>query len=276
MAAVAPVAEPASKDVVLGLTAWLNELRLGSYLEAASNWAEEQGAISLSEIIENLDDFADDMKMKPVERKRLTEKAEAAAESAVAAAKAAAAAAPAAPVAARRSAAPAGPEEADDAVGTDDLNEGRSALLHTQDDLAEMSRCNSEAPAREAAAAAAPDSGSDRGDNGRGKGGGKAPAALERRVDPEDGQARSLDELRALYAGQYSAQEIDEYWQSCEPVVDGRAAGSGGYNAAAAPPPGLNGRIISGGAKAAPAPQGAASQALTSQHWGAGRSKMRF
>merc|ERR1712178_556807 len=34
----------------------------------------------------------------------------------------------------------------------------------------------------------------------------------ERRVDPMDGVARTLEELHELYEGQYSQLEIDEYW----------------------------------------------------------------
>ncbi|CAK0852940.1 unnamed protein product [Prorocentrum cordatum] len=43
-----------------------------------------------------------------------------------------------------------------------------------------------------------------------------APQAAERRVDPEDGEARTYQELKKLCAGQYSAQEVDDYWRRHE------------------------------------------------------------
>lgn len=39
-------------------------------------------------------------------------------------------------------------------------------------------------------------------------------ATPERRVDPEDGQARTFEELRRLCAGLYSESEIMEYWEA--------------------------------------------------------------
>eukprot|EP00929_Paragymnodinium_shiwhaense_P090791 TRINITY_DN5089_c0_g1_i1.p1 TRINITY_DN5089_c0_g1~~TRINITY_DN5089_c0_g1_i1.p1 ORF type:complete len:427 (-),score=142.17 TRINITY_DN5089_c0_g1_i1:187-1467(-) len=48
----------------------------------------------------------------------------------------------------------------------------------------------------------------------------------EKRIDPTDGQARTLEELRTLCKGQYSAAEIDEYWLSMEPVTKGAGKGA--------------------------------------------------
>ncbi|CAE8645420.1 unnamed protein product, partial [Polarella glacialis] len=44
-------------------------------------------------------------------------------------------------------------------------------------------------------------------------------ASSERRVDPEDGQARTFEELKKMCAGSYSPQEIQDYWKTCQPVI---------------------------------------------------------
>mmetsp|Transcript_11858 Transcript_11858/g.21663 ORF Transcript_11858/g.21663 Transcript_11858/m.21663 type:complete len:301 (+) Transcript_11858:131-1033(+) len=76
-------------EVLPGLTAWLRELKLSPYTAAASSWIEEQGACSLDEIVENLEDFADGVNLKPLERKRLQKSGAAAVEQAQAEAAAA-------------------------------------------------------------------------------------------------------------------------------------------------------------------------------------------
>merc|ERR1711924_47986 len=46
---------------------------------------------------------------------------------------------------------------------------------------------------------------------------GPAPAAEEdeeKRVDPDDGQVCTLQELREKYAGVYGREEIEEYWEA--------------------------------------------------------------
>eukprot|EP00927_Polykrikos_kofoidii_P057175 TRINITY_DN51291_c0_g1_i1.p1 TRINITY_DN51291_c0_g1~~TRINITY_DN51291_c0_g1_i1.p1 ORF type:complete len:470 (+),score=143.48 TRINITY_DN51291_c0_g1_i1:70-1479(+) len=53
------------------ISAWLDEMQLSKYGDAASNWADEQGACSLEEIIENLEDFAADLGLKTLEKNRL-------------------------------------------------------------------------------------------------------------------------------------------------------------------------------------------------------------
>jgi len=53
----------------------------------------------------------------------------------------------------------------------------------------------------------------------------------ERRIDPEDGVACTLQQLREKYAGVYERDEIEEYWDaSCTPVSpeEAAAAGAGG------------------------------------------------
>lgn len=74
-----------------GLRKWLEELSLTGYLKAAADWAEEQGACSVDELVENVEDLAKDLNLKPLERKRLVNGAQAAADKA----KLASAAAPA-------------------------------------------------------------------------------------------------------------------------------------------------------------------------------------
>eukprot|EP00930_Biecheleria_cincta_P089211 TRINITY_DN78481_c0_g1_i1.p1 TRINITY_DN78481_c0_g1~~TRINITY_DN78481_c0_g1_i1.p1 ORF type:complete len:575 (+),score=145.21 TRINITY_DN78481_c0_g1_i1:187-1725(+) len=214
-------------DVVPGLSAWLTELRLNAYIEAAGSWAEENGAVSLDELLENLEDLAADLKFKPLELKRIKEQGAAAAE----AVSTGAAAAPAAHDDEEQQ------EQEDDdvdALGADELNEVRAMNLDVERDFAELSRFDrpesedfaepprpapkprvqpaARAPAVEqrqvhelkAALACA--------------GRPEALPAEERRIDPEDGQARTLSELHTLYAGKFSGPEIDEYWQECQAI----------------------------------------------------------
>ncbi|CAD7961696.1 unnamed protein product [Amoebophrya sp. A120] len=59
--------------VVDGLEKWLKELRLEHYLTAAQNWCREMGAADYLEILEEAQQFAADLKMKPLEAKRINE-----------------------------------------------------------------------------------------------------------------------------------------------------------------------------------------------------------
>ncbi|CAE7695066.1 fhkD [Symbiodinium sp. CCMP2456] len=52
-------------------TDWLASLNLLPYLDQAREWWIENGAIDLSEVLENWQDFADDLGLKPLERKRI-------------------------------------------------------------------------------------------------------------------------------------------------------------------------------------------------------------
>eukprot|EP00928_Gymnodinium_smaydae_P044444 TRINITY_DN29649_c0_g1_i1.p1 TRINITY_DN29649_c0_g1~~TRINITY_DN29649_c0_g1_i1.p1 ORF type:complete len:355 (+),score=112.31 TRINITY_DN29649_c0_g1_i1:160-1065(+) len=72
----APAPRVRVEEALPGLTVWLAELQLSAYHEAASAWIDEQGACSLEEIVENLDDFADGLELKPLERARLEKGAE--------------------------------------------------------------------------------------------------------------------------------------------------------------------------------------------------------
>jgi len=50
---------------------WLSELCLQEYFEAATTWCVEMGAVSIEELAENAEDFADDVSLKLIERRRL-------------------------------------------------------------------------------------------------------------------------------------------------------------------------------------------------------------
>lgn len=49
----------------------MGEARLDKYMKEALEWCDEQGAATLEDIAENVDDFADALQLKPLERKRL-------------------------------------------------------------------------------------------------------------------------------------------------------------------------------------------------------------
>jgi len=213
-------------DTIPGLTAWLNALRLESYVEAAACWAEEQGAISLGELVENMDDLAVHLELKPVERKRLAREG---------------------------------------------LEAAASALATTITPSAVPTTY--------------------------------ASTAEEKRIDTDDGQARTLRELHVFYSGQYSEQEIDEYWEDCKPMGNagthghghGHAERNSGYSSSSAPDFGSDSGVASAGARSDAADRAAVSKGhssgaklaprttsvpkaahLTESHWGAGSSKMRF
>jgi len=59
------------------LEKFLEGARLSKYKEPAMKWCDEQGAASIEDVVENVPEFAEAMKLKPLERKRL-EKAAAA------------------------------------------------------------------------------------------------------------------------------------------------------------------------------------------------------
>merc|ERR1719453_2283221 len=61
----------ASNGDLPGLPEWLTGLSLQKYGPQASGWCAEMGAVSIEEVEENWEDFADAMKLKPLERKRL-------------------------------------------------------------------------------------------------------------------------------------------------------------------------------------------------------------
>jgi len=54
-----------------------------------------------------------------------------------------------------------------------------------------------------------------------------------RRVDPEDGKERSLEEAEARYKGKFKPAEISQYWRKNCRAVASRPGASGG------PPPGV-------------------------------------
>lgn len=59
--------DPLSEEVA----AWLEKLHLGTYIEKARAWCNDSGAVSVAEILENLDDFATKLQLKKLERKRV-------------------------------------------------------------------------------------------------------------------------------------------------------------------------------------------------------------
>jgi len=68
-AAAAPAAD--HDEGVPGLRSWLRELGLEKYMPAAAEWCQEMGAISLKEVRDEHEDFAETIGLKPLERKRL-------------------------------------------------------------------------------------------------------------------------------------------------------------------------------------------------------------
>lgn len=58
------------------LEKFLEGARLSKYLQPALDWCDEQGAATIEDIVENVDDFADALSLKPLERKRLAKAAE--------------------------------------------------------------------------------------------------------------------------------------------------------------------------------------------------------
>ncbi|CAE7598735.1 dnaaf1, partial [Symbiodinium sp. KB8] len=61
----------AARCKVADLRDWLEELRLDEYLDAATTWCAEMGAVSLEEIAENIEEFGVDVSLKPIERQRV-------------------------------------------------------------------------------------------------------------------------------------------------------------------------------------------------------------
>lgn len=80
-------AAPAQEEEELSeeILVWLDKLRLGGYTAKAKAWCSRMGAVHVSEVLEEWTDFADDLKLKPLERKRVEKAAAAGAASADAA-----------------------------------------------------------------------------------------------------------------------------------------------------------------------------------------------
>ncbi|CAE8606350.1 unnamed protein product, partial [Polarella glacialis] len=60
------------------LVAWLERMKLAAYAESARSWCTSMGAVSLHEVLENWEDFASELKLKPLEKRRVHKDAEAA------------------------------------------------------------------------------------------------------------------------------------------------------------------------------------------------------
>jgi len=60
------------------LSKFLEGLRLAKYLKPALAWCDEQGAATIEELADNVEDFSESLGLKPLEKKRLIKAAEAA------------------------------------------------------------------------------------------------------------------------------------------------------------------------------------------------------
>lgn len=282
-AAPAPVLAPRkpAKESIPGLWAFLSELKLEAYFAAVEKWADEQGAVSLEELVEFKDDLAKDLNLRTLEKKRM-DNAEAAAKVAEQM--------PLGEGPPEEQPDPPEEEEEDQDAEEDDLAEGRYAQLDTERDLAMMSRgfdapveVEEPPPPRTASHGSRPSVG--RPPNPRPEPAAKPPAAPvprsgtgsgaagysepaneareERRVDLEDGVARTYKEFQAMYTHLYSPPEIREYWNECRPEGDAPAP---------APAPAVPTQ------RAAPAPAKAVVKApkAPGQPWGSGTTKVRF
>jgi len=64
----------------LDLTKFLEGARLAQYTKPALEWCDEMGAATLEDVIENVEEFSEALKLKPLEKKRLEKASVAAAE----------------------------------------------------------------------------------------------------------------------------------------------------------------------------------------------------
>lgn len=264
----APVKEIVVQEPVKGLSAWLNELGLDSYFKAAADWVEEQGAVTLEELVENLEDFVEDLKFSEPERKRLEERAE----DAIAIAKAAPTS-----VVKESSVCPEQGEEPAEKLQHGGENDYRQ--LDRKEEETPAKRWPKSAPSQDAPAAKSATQTKQEFPTAPSKGKGKnSVAPKEQRIDPADGMARTLSELHDLYVGQYSPQEIEEYWLDCRPLGNpvlassapsaAASAGRSGFGSTApAPHPAMTSSPV--------VPQDQAPKAKAGGYWGSG-AKRRF
>ena len=72
---VDPMATASGDDAgIAGLSQWLKELSLQRYEAKALEWCHAMGAVSLEEVEDSWEEFANDLALKPLERKRLAKK----------------------------------------------------------------------------------------------------------------------------------------------------------------------------------------------------------
>mmetsp|Transcript_31512 Transcript_31512/g.91141 ORF Transcript_31512/g.91141 Transcript_31512/m.91141 type:complete len:345 (-) Transcript_31512:104-1138(-) len=76
-------AEQEEEGAILGLAAFMEQLSLSKHLHTAAVWIEEQGACNLEEVLENIEEFAEALPLRPLEKSRLLKGAEAAAAAAM-------------------------------------------------------------------------------------------------------------------------------------------------------------------------------------------------
>jgi translation initiation factor 4E len=73
----ADAVEDKVEELIPGLHAWLEELRLSSkYHEGISKWAEENGAVTLEEVIENKEELCKVLELRLLEKSRFSKKGE--------------------------------------------------------------------------------------------------------------------------------------------------------------------------------------------------------
>eukprot|EP00811_Abedinium_folium_P031131 NODE_503_length_2982_cov_63.584588.p1 GENE.NODE_503_length_2982_cov_63.584588~~NODE_503_length_2982_cov_63.584588.p1 ORF type:complete len:827 (-),score=234.66 NODE_503_length_2982_cov_63.584588:275-2755(-) len=75
-AAHTPPTASATGETVRGLYDWLDELRLKQYESKALEWCDQMGAAEVDEVIENWQDFCDELSLKCLERNRVQKKCE--------------------------------------------------------------------------------------------------------------------------------------------------------------------------------------------------------
>lgn len=64
-------AQQSASEAVQGLEEWLKELRLERYIPQAQKWCESKGAAFVGEVIDEWEDFAKSLALKPLEVKRV-------------------------------------------------------------------------------------------------------------------------------------------------------------------------------------------------------------
>lgn len=67
----AAMPQPEEESISTELASWLEKLRLTQYSSSARSWCTSMGAVNFSEVLENWEDFVTELKLKPLERKRV-------------------------------------------------------------------------------------------------------------------------------------------------------------------------------------------------------------
>jgi len=211
---------PSTNDVVPGLTAWLTSLNLEDHITAAAEWAVEEGAVGLDEIVEFLDDLVEALQLTPVQTNRLKNQGAATASDFAAAAKG------------PKVTAPAPSDQCDEyePEGEDAFCEARAGHLDVERDFCELSRFDQEAPSttsqsapkpmvKQTAAKAMAKPVVVSASAGAGEQQADSNTSAEKRIDPDTGRSITFEEMCKLYEGQYGPKEIQEYWETSKPAA---------------------------------------------------------